>query len=348
MSSPADMYQSVRDEVGKVLIGQEDLIKGLTIASLTGGHVLLEGVPGIAKTTAARLYARAIGLDYSRIQMTPDLLPADITGTRIYRQQTGEFETERGPVFANVVLADEINRATPKTQSALLESMQEGQVTIDGEEMSLPTPFLVIATQNPVEMDGVFSLPEAQRDRFQLKITVGTPGRDDERAILDRFDDNPNLGPDDIDSVVDTRTIMQCREAVSDVHAAGAVKEYALDIAEATRDHDATEHGASPRASIAFIDAGKGLAAINGRDYVIPDDLKDLAYQVLSHRLVLDADANLRNVDPDDVIEDVLDRVEPPTDGFTPDPDSVEVDGESTEVATDGSTTTVSQPADDA
>ena len=211
MSSPAEMYESVRDEVGKVLVGQETLVQGLTIASLTGGHVLLEGVPGIAKTTAAKLFSRAIGLEYSRVQMTPDLLPADITGTRIYRQETGEFETERGPVFANVVLADEINRATPKTQSALLEAMQEEQVTIDGEEMSLPSPFLVIATQNPIEMEGVFSLPEAQRDRFQLKVTVGTPGRDDERAMLDRFDENPTLGAERIRPVVDTRTLMECR-----------------------------------------------------------------------------------------------------------------------------------------
>ncbi|PSQ43207.1 magnesium chelatase [Halobacteriales archaeon QS_9_68_42] len=327
MSNPAKLYESVRDEVGKVLVGQEDLVRGLTIASLTGGHVLLEGVPGIAKTTGAKLFSRAIGLEYSRIQMTPDLLPADITGTRIYRQGTGEFETERGPVFANVVLADEINRATPKTQSALLEAMQEEQVTIGGEEMSLPSPFLVIATQNPIEMEGVFSLPEAQRDRFQLKVTVGTPERDDERAIIDRFDDNSSLGYEDIRSVVNTATLMQCRETVANVYVSAPVKEYALDLTEETRQHDATEHGASPRASIAFVDAGKGLAAIRGRNYVIPDDLKALARQVLAHRLVLDADANLRDVDPLDVIGDVLDGVEPPTTGFAPEDVDTRRDG---------------------
>jgi MoxR-like ATPase len=327
MSNPVKLYESVRDEVGKVLVGQEDLVRGLTIASLTGGHVLLEGVPGIAKTTGAKLFSRAIGLEYSRIQMTPDLLPADITGTRIYRQETGEFETERGPVFANVVLADEINRATPKTQSALLEAMQEEQVTIGGEEMSLPSPFLVIATQNPIEMEGVFSLPEAQRDRFQLKVTVGTPERDDERAIIDRFDDNPSLGYEDIRPVVDTATLMQCRKIVANVHVSAPVKEYALDLTEETRKHDATEHGASPRASIAFVDAGKGLAAIRGRSYVIPDDLKALARQVLAHRLVLDADANLRDVDPLDVVGDVLDSVEPPTTGFAPEDVDAQRDG---------------------
>ena len=327
MSNPAKLYESVRDEVGTVLVGQEDLVRGLTVASLTGGHVLLEGVPGIAKTTGAKLFSRAIGLEYSRVQMTPDLLPADITGTRIYRQETGEFETERGPVFANVVLADEINRATPKTQSALLEAMQEEQVTIGGEEMSLPSPFLVIATQNPIEMEGVFSLPEAQRDRFQLKVTVGTPERDDERAIIDRFDDDPSLGYEDIGSVVDTATLMECRETVANVHVSAPVKEYALDLTEETRKHDATEHGASPRASIAFVDAGKGLAAIRGRNYVIPDDLKALARQVLAHRLVLDADANLRDVDPLDVIGDVLDSVEPPTTGFAPEDVDAQRDG---------------------
>ena len=327
MSNPVKLYESVRDEVGKVLVGQEDLVRGLTIASLTGGHVLLEGVPGIAKTTGAKLFSRAIGLEYSRIQMTPDLLPADITGTRIYRQGTGEFETERGPVFANVVLADEINRATPKTQSALLEAMQEEQVTIGGEEMSLPSPFLVIATQNPIEMEGVFSLPEAQRDRFQLKVTVGTPERDDERAIIDRFDNNSSLGYEDIRSVVSTATLMQCRETVANVYVSAPVKEYALDLTEETRQHDATEHGASPRASIAFVDAGKGLAAIRGRNYVIPDDLKALARQVLAHRLVLDADANLRDVDPLEVIGDVLDGVEPPTTGFTPEDVDTRRDG---------------------
>ncbi len=319
MSNPAELYESVRDEVGKVLVGQENLVRGLVIASLTGGHVLLEGVPGIAKTTGAKLFSRAVGLEYSRVQMTPDLLPADITGTRIYRQGTGEFETERGPIFANVMLADEINRATPKTQSALLEAMQEEQVTIDGDEMELPTPFLVIATQNPIEMEGVFSLPEAQRDRFQLKVTVGTPERDDERAILDRFDENPGLGPGDIRPVVNTQTLMQCRETVADVYVAAPVKEYALDLVAETRAHEAIEHGASPRATISFLDAGKGLAAIDGRGYVIPDDLKTLARQVLAHRLVLDADANLRDVDPIDIVDDVIDRVKPPTTGFTPD-----------------------------
>ena len=327
MSDPAALYESLRDEMATVLVGQEELIEGLTLAALTGGHVLLEGVPGIAKTTAANLFARATGLEYARVQMTPDLLPADITGTRVYREKTGTFKLKEGPVFSNVVVADEINRATPKTQSALLESMQETQVTIDGETKQLPSPFLVIATQNPIEMEGVFALPEAQRDRFQQKLVVDIPARDDERQLLDRFDDEPDLDATAIRPVTTPSEIAARKETVAGVHVAPPIKEYVIDVIDETREHPAVKHGASPRASINFLDAAKAHAAIRSRGYVIPDDLKAIAGRVLTHRLVLETDAGLRGTDPAAVVDEAVEAAEPPTNGFLPeDPDAEPVE----------------------
>ncbi len=313
MSSPEDLYDAVYDEVSQVLVGHGHLVERLTISFLTDGHILLEGVPGVAKTTLANVFARATGLDYARIQMTPDILPADITGTTVYRQQTGEFELQRGPVFANIVVADEINRATPKTQSALLEAMEERHVSIEGETLQLPDPFMVIATQNPLEMSGTFALPEAQRDRFQLKLTVEIPTRDDERAIVDRFDDAPSLGPEAVSQVVDPAQLAAARESITEVHVSESVREYLLDLVEATRDHADVEHGASPRASLSFLDTSKARAALDGRDYVIPDDVKALAEQILVHRLVLGTDARLGDLTPRDVVVDILDTVSPPS-----------------------------------
>jgi len=312
MTDPAGIYEAVRDEVGEVLIGKEAVVERLTISLLTRGHVLLEGVPGVAKTTIAQLFARATGLEYNRIQMTPDILPADVTGTHIYREATGEFELQRGPVFANIVVADEINRATPKTQSALLEAMQETNVTIEGETLALPSPFIVLATQNPIEMEGTFVLPEAQRDRFQFKIDVRLPDREEELELLDRFDRQPTLGADAIEQVVTLEELMAAREAVAAVYVDASVKEYILDIVKATRESPDTEHGGSPRASLTFLNAGKAHAAINGRDYVIPDDIKSLAESILIHRLVLGTDAELSEVRPADVIADVIETVDPP------------------------------------
>jgi MoxR-like ATPase len=325
MTDPAAFYEAVREEAGTVLIGNEDVLRRLSISALTGGHVLLEGVPGVAKTTIANLFARASGLEFHRIQMTPDILPADITGTHIYRETTGEFELQRGPVFANVVVADEINRATPKTQSALLEAMQEGTVTIEGETLSLPAPFMVIATQNPIEMEGTFALPEAQRDRFQLKLSIDLPDRDVERRLLDRFDAEPGLGPSSIEQVVTSEELAAAREAVTDVHVADPVREYILDVVRATRDSPDVEYGASPRASLAFLNAGKAAAAIDGRDYVIPDDVKALAHPVLRHRLVLSTDAELGGESVDDLITGFLETV--------PVPDDIGQDGEVVEPA---------------
>ncbi|QSW98250.1 AAA family ATPase [Haloterrigena alkaliphila] len=309
---PAPIYEAVREEMGRVLIGNESAVEHLTIALFTRGHVLLEGVPGVAKTTLANLFARVTGLEYTRIQMTPDILPADITGTHVYRESTGTFELQRGPIFANMVVADEINRATPKTQSALLEAMQERRVTIEGETLTLPTPFMVVATQNPIEMEGVFELPEAQRDRFQFKLTVDLPDRTVERQLLDRFDDDPDLGPEAVDRVVTISDLVAARETVTQVHVAAPVKEYVLDLVAATRDHPDVTHGASPRATLAFLDGAKARAAIRGREYVIPDDVKALTESILVHRLVLSTDADLSDVTTADVVADVTDSVTSP------------------------------------
>ena len=313
MTDPATLHEAIREEVEAVLIGNESLVEGLTISLLTRGHVLLEGVPGVAKTTAANLFARASGLEYTRVQMTPDVLPADITGTHVYREHRGEFDLQRGPIFANLVVADEINRATPKTQSALLEAMQEQRVTIEGETLELPEPFMVIATQNPLEMEGTFQLPEAQRDRFQQKLTVSLPDRTVERRLVDRFDDSPQLGPETVSQVLTPEDVLEARGAVLEVHVSDDVKEYVLDLVGETRESPDLEHGGSPRATLAFLDAAKARAAIENREYVIPDDVKALAKPVLIHRLVLSTDATLSDVAAAEVVKEILDRVEVPS-----------------------------------
>jgi MoxR-like ATPase len=327
MRDPAGLYEEIAAEVGAVLIGKEEIVERLTISLLTRGHVLLEGVPGVAKTTGANLFARATRLRYNRIQMTPDTLPADITGTHVYREGTGEFVLQRGPVFANVVVADEINRATPKTQSALLEAMEERTVTIEGESLNLPTPFMVIATQNPIEYEGTFALPEAQRDRFQFKLTAGLPTRDEERELLNRFDSDPEIGPGDVEQVVEPGDLLAAREVVAGVHVDPKIKEYVLDLVAATRDHPDVEHGGSPRASLAFLNAGKARAAIRGRKYVIPDDVKALAAPILVHRLVLSTDAELSDVSAETVVGGIVDSVEPPT-GIDPETTAPETGAE--------------------
>ncbi|NHN46432.1 MoxR family ATPase [Halostella sp. JP-L12] len=317
MTDPSALYEQIRSEMSSVLIGNEDVLECITISLLTRGHVLLEGVPGTAKTTMANLFAEVSGLNYSRIQMTPDILPADITGTRVYRENTGEFELQRGPVFANVVVADEINRATAKTQSALLEAMQEDTVTIEGETLDLPIPFLVIATQNPIEMEGTFELPEAQRDRFQFKLTVDIPDREEESELLSRFDRDPTLDSSSVEQVVSTEEIITARETVDDVYVDEQVREYIIDLVAESRAHPDVEHGGSPRASLALLNAAKARAAIHGREYVIPDDVKAVAAPVLVHRLVLNADAELSDVSPETIVKEIVGDIEPPS-GIAP------------------------------
>ncbi|ODR79634.1 magnesium chelatase, partial [Haladaptatus sp. W1] len=295
----------------------------ITVSLLTRGHILLEGVPGVAKTTIANAFAHATGFDFTRVQMTPDLLPADITGTHVYREGTGEFQLQRGPIFTNLLVADEINRATPKTQSALLEGMQERTVTIEGDTLSLPSPFMVIATQNPIEMDGTYELPEAQRDRFQCKLTVDLPSDENELRLIDRFDETPNLDPTDLSQVVTVDDILDAREQVRTVHVAESVKSYIQSFVSASRTHSDLAHGGSPRATLALLHTAKARAAIHGRDYVIPDDVKALAVPVMRHRLVLSTEAELSDRSSVEVVEDLLDTVTPPN-GVT---DEVPVEG---------------------
>lgn len=313
--------EAIKDEIGTVLVGNEDGVELLTISMLTRGHLLIEGVPGIAKTTLANLFARVTGLEYNRIQMTPDTLPADITGTYVYEDATGEFSLRRGPIFANLVLADEINRATPKTQSALLEAMEEEQVTISGDTFPLPDPFMVVATQNPIEMEGVFDLPEAQRDRFQFKLTLDLPDLESETELLKRFDQNPHLGPGEVSQTVSVADLQAARETIQHIHAADSVQQYILALVRATRNHADVLHGASPRASIAFLNGAKARAAIRGRAYITPDDVKALAEVTLIHRLVLTTEADIGGVEPVDVIADITESVN------VPDTDADDVDG---------------------
>jgi len=312
MDLVADVYESLIDEAGQVLIGNEVVVERIFISLATGGHVLLEGPPGVAKTTIARLVSNLTDLDYSRIQMMPDLLPSDVTGTNIYREGIEAFEFEQGPIFANIVLADEINRTTPKTQSALLEAMEEEHVTVSSTTEPLPQPFLLIATQNPIETEGTYRLPIAQRDRFQLKLEVGLPDRTDEQQLLKQVKTAPDLEPEDVDPVVSPAAITQVRQAVSEVYLDERIEEYILDLVGATREHPSIEHGASPRATLAFTNGSKAKAAIERRDYVIPADVKALAKSVLGHRIVLDADAEFGGQSDRDLVEEIVTEVETP------------------------------------
>ncbi len=283
--------QAVRDNVAKVIVGKENVVELLLVALFCEGHVLLEDVPGIGKTMLAKTLARSIGGSFQRIQFTPDLLPSDITGVSIFNQQRQEFEYRAGPVMAQIVLADEINRAGPRTQSAMLEAMEERQVTVDGTTRPLPYPFLVLATQNPVELEGTFPLPEAQVDRFLLKVGMGYPQREEERQILRRFRTaNPLV---ELTSVISTDDIRTANQICRGVHVHPVLEDYLLDIVAATRAHKSFALGVSPRGSLAYYRTVQALAAIHGRNYVIPDDIKQMARPVLAHRLSPSIEARL-------------------------------------------------------
>ncbi|WP_456423059.1 AAA family ATPase [Thermococcus sp.] len=298
-----EFIEKLKVEMRKAVVGNEETIELLAIALLSGGHVLLEGVPGVAKTTIAKAFAKAIGLSFSRIQLTPDLLPADIIGVTYYNQKTGEWRTRLGPIFANVVLADEINRAQPKTQSALLEAMQEGQVTIEGQTHELPKPFMVIATMNPLEHEGVYPLPEAQLDRFFLKVEVGFPSREEELNLLKR----KSLGDfSEVSPVVSGEELEGLINAVRAVKVSDEVIEYIYSLLLATRTDERLLFGASPRAGEHLLYASKAKAFLEGRDYVIPDDVKGVALPVLAHRLILRAEYELEGLKTKDVLVDIL------------------------------------------
>ena len=290
--------------VERVIRGKPELIRLAVAGLLAEGHLLIEDVPGVGKTTLARCLARSIGGSWSRIQFTPDLLPTDITGVSVYHQRDERFTFHPGPVFANVVVADEINRGTPKTQSALLEVMAERRVTVDAEAHPVPRPFLVVATQNPIELEGTYPLPEAQLDRFLLRLAVGYPDLDAEVDVVLGAADG--RGSDDLDAVVEAVTLARAVEAVRGLHVDPAIARYAVRLAAATREHPAVRFGASVRGSIALVRAGEALAAIAGRGFVTPDDIKDVAVPVLAHRVVLTAEAELNLRGPAEIVTDVL------------------------------------------
>jgi len=295
------------DNISKVIVGKQDPIKFVIVALLADGHVLLEDVPGVGKTLLARSLAASIGGTYNRIQFTPDLLPSDITGFNIYIQHESRFDFRQGPVMANVVLADEINRTVPRTQSSLLESMEERQVTIDGKTYPLPSPFFVIATQNPVELEGTFPLPEAQLDRFLLKIDMGYPDQAEEIEILDRFQEEDPLSG--LTPVVEPEQIIELQQARKKIIVSHAVKEYITAVVQATRNNEMIKFGASPRGSMALMRSTQALAGIEGRSYTTPDDVKKLVQPVLAHRLILNENERLRGEKSKTILAQLIEQI---------------------------------------
>ncbi|NIC00516.1 MoxR family ATPase [Halobacterium sp. R2-5] len=301
----------VIDAVSEAVVTDREFLETVLAGALARGHVLLEDVPGTGKTLTARSLADALGLGFTRVQFTPDLLPSDITGSHVYDARTESFEFNPGPVFANVVLADEINRAPPKTQAALLEAMEEGQVSVDGETHQLPEPFFVIATQNPVEQEGTFRLPEAQRDRFAVKAAIGYPDRAGERELIDRRADRETTTPG-VSQVVPDDALADLQGVPETVSVSDGVRDYVVDVGRATREDDRVEVGVSPRGTQRLFEVARSRAVIQGRDYVTPEDVKRVARPVLVHRLVLTGQATVESVAPEDVVRDVLDTVEVP------------------------------------
>ncbi|MEK4564010.1 MoxR family ATPase [Alkalihalobacillus sp. FSL R5-0424] len=306
----AKQIETIIENIERVVVGKRQEISLSLVAILAGGHVLLEDVPGVGKTVMVKAIAKSFGAHFKRIQFTPDLLPSDVTGVSIYNQKSQEFEFRRGPIMANIVLADEINRTSPKTQSSLLEALEEGHVTIDGDTHAIEQPFFVMATQNPIEYAGTFPLPEAQLDRFLLKIKLGYPSPDEELDILSRLENQHPL--DQITPVLDTAELLQLRAQVSSVYIDEAMKSYLVSIVQETRNDEFISLGVSPRGSIALLKAAKALALVNGRDYVLPDDIKYLAIPVLSHRLTLSTQARMSGVTTHEVLEKLINRIRVP------------------------------------
>jgi len=311
IETAADRITTVIDRIREAVITDRQFLETVTTGLLARGHVLLEDVPGTGKTLTAIALADALGLEFNRIQFTPDLLPSDITGSQIYNEGTGEFRFQRGPVFANIVLADEINRAPPKTQSALLEAMDEGQVSVGGTTYELPEPFFVIATQNPIEQEGTFRLPEAQRDRFVVKTSIGYPDRSGEIELVTRRENRDTQMPS-VDPVVNADQVTTLRQLPEQVGIEADVKAYLVDLVRASREDDGVNVGVSPRGVQRFFEAARARAVIHGREYVTPDDIKTIAPPVMTHRLVLTSEAEIRDVDPAAVVDDLLDSVEVP------------------------------------
>lgn len=307
--------EHIKTQLRKVIVGQDDVIEQILVALFAEGHALLQGVPGTAKTLIVKTLAQIIGANFSRIQFTPDLMPSDITGTNVFNMQTTQFTLRHGPIFTDILLADEINRTPPKTQAALLEAMEERQATIDGERYALSPIFTVLATQNPIEYEGTYPLPEAQLDRFLLNVLIDYPGDAEEAEIVARWDigfNSHRLENIDIQTLTDPTAIQLCRQEIREMRMESGVQKYIVDIVRRTRTHPTILYGASPRASVALLLCSKALAAIRGRDFVTPDDIRDIAPPVLRHRLALRAEAELDGATTDAIISDILKTVEVP------------------------------------
>lgn len=305
----------IRNELGKIIVGQDEVVEQILVAILAEGHALLEGVPGTAKTLIVKTLARIIGAKFSRIQFTPDLMPSDITGTNVFNMQTSEFKLRPGPIFTDILLGDEINRTPPKTQSALLEAMEERQATIDGARYKLSPIFTVLATENPIEYEGTYPLPEAQLDRFLLKILIDYPNKEEELEVVSRWDSGFNsrhLEAIEITPLEDSGSIKNCREEVKAMKTEEGIQKYIVELVQKTRSHPTILYGASPRASVALLLCSKALAAIRGRDFATPDDVRDVSMPVLRHRLSLRAEAELDGATTDAVISDIIKTVEVP------------------------------------
>ncbi|WP_343486767.1 MoxR family ATPase [Allomuricauda sp. d1] len=313
LSKLQEAVTKIKNELGKVIIGQQNMIELLVISILADGHSLIEGVPGVAKTVTAKLLAKTMNVDFSRIQFTPDLMPSDILGTSVFNVKTSEFEFKKGPLFANIILIDEINRAPAKTQAALFEAMAERQITIDGLEFDMKPPFLVFATQNPVEQEGTYRLPEAQLDRFLFKINVEYPSLEEEIRILESKHEQKNADPEElIKSVLTAKQIAEYQKTIKEVIVEDNLMKYIASIVNNTRTNANLYLGASPRASIALMDASKAMAAINGRDFITPDDIKKVAYPILGHRVILTPEREMEGFTTEKVVQQIVEGIEVP------------------------------------
>ena len=312
ISEVSTLCKKLMDEVSTVVVGKREMLKFVILGILTDGHILFEDYPGLAKTLTAKTFSSAMGCNFKRVQFTPDLHPADITGTYVYSQKTGDFKLIKGPIFTNVLLADEINRAPPKTQAALLEAMQEKQATLEGETYSLERPFLVFATQNPIEYEGTYPLPEAQIDRFLMKLSVGYPNEPEEQEILNRME-HGNIHDFKVKKVINPENILAMQQAIQKVYIHKDIQKYIVKIVQSTRSASRVEVGISPRGSIALFKLSKAQASFYARDYVVPDDVKNVLIPALAHRLILKAEARVQGMKPENIINDIVNKIPVPT-----------------------------------